>query len=142
MNLEEFEAIDKIKSKMLKYIMYKKRTEREVRQKFADIDESMLDNIIEDLKENGYINDENYIKRAVAEYMNLKNLSIKEISYKLQAKGIKRDTLENYISEHKDELIEYEKMSAQNIYNKKIGSMEEFEIKQYLLKKGYKPENI
>ena len=142
MNLEEFEAIDKVKSKMLKYIMYKKRTEREVRKKFTDVEENMLENIIEDLKENGYIDDENYIKRAVNEYMNLKNLSIKEISYKLQSKGINKEDWEKYMSDNMDKLIEYEKLSAQNIYNKKSSSMDEFEIKQYLLRKGYNIESV
>ena len=142
MNLEEFEAIDKVKSKMLKYIMYKKRTEREVRKKFTDVEENMLENIIEDLKENGYIDDENYIKRAVNEYMNLKNLSIKEISYKLQSKGINKEDWEKYMSDNMDKLIEYEKLSAQNIYNKKSSSMDEFDIKQYLLRKGYNIESV
>lgn len=142
MTIEEFEAIDKVKSKMLKYIMFKKRTEKEVRQKFADVDSNMLEDIIEDLKENGYISDSSYIERSVNEFINLKNLSIKELSYKLQAKGIDRNLLEDYISNNYDKLIDYEMNSAQNIYNKKINTLEEFEIKQYLMKKGYREESI
>lgn len=141
-DLDELEAIDKIKTKMLKYIIFKKRTEKEVRQKFSDIDSTIIDNIIEDLKENGYINDSVYIERAVNEYTNLKNLSIKELSYKLQTKGIDKDLLDNYISSHIEELKEYEVKSAQNIYNKKINTMDEIEIKQYLIKKGYKGESL
>ena len=73
-NLEEFEKLDKLKTKVMKYIVYKKRTEQEVRRKFSNIDDQdLLDDVIEDLKENGYINDENYIKRAIAEFMNIKN---------------------------------------------------------------------
>jgi len=79
--IEEF---DKAKTKVVKYILYKKRTESEVRTKFKnDIDEIMLDDIIECLKENNYINDYEYIEKQVNEYMNLKILSIKEIKYKL-----------------------------------------------------------
>ena len=115
-SIEEF---DKTKTKILKYIMYKKRTENEIRIKFNTIDEDLLEDSIEYLKEAGYINDKNYIERAVAEFKNLKNMSIKEIIYKLYSKGIKRDVLEDYISEHIDELEEYEKQSAQNIINKK-----------------------
>lgn len=141
-SLNELEAIDKIKTKMLKYIMYKKRTEKELRQKFSDIDSEVLDNLVEELKENGYINDLVYIERAVNEYINLKNLSIREIAYKLQAKGINKDLLENYISNNMDKLIEYEEDSAQKIYNKKVNTLNEMEIKQYLIKKGYKEEII
>ena len=34
MDLERLERIDKLKTKMLKYIFYKKRSEKEVREKF------------------------------------------------------------------------------------------------------------
>ena len=138
-SIEEF---DKTKTKILKYIMYKKRTENEIRIKFNTIDEDLLEDSIEYLKEAGYINDKNYIERAVAEFRNLKNMSIKEIIYKLYSKGIKREVLEDYISEHIDELEEYEKQSAQNIINKKINNTEKEDIINYLLRKGYKKDNI
>ena len=47
--LEEF---DKEKTRVLKYIMFKKRSEYEVRNKFSKtIEESLLEDIIEYLKE-------------------------------------------------------------------------------------------
>ena len=77
--IEEF---DKEKTKVFKYIMFKKRTENEIRNKFkSQIEEIMLEDIIEYLKEAGYINDYNFIERQVSEYMNLKNMSIQEIRY-------------------------------------------------------------
>lgn len=139
-NREEFE---KLKEKVLKYILYQKRSEQEVRNKFASaIEENMLDNIIEYLKEAGYINDKNFIEKTVNNYIALKNLSIKEIQYKLLAKGIKKSDIEDYIYENKDELENYEIKSAANIIYKKSNSMEIEEIKQYLMKKGYKKDNI
>ena len=36
MDLERLEQIDKLKTKMLKYIFYKKRSEKEVREKFKN----------------------------------------------------------------------------------------------------------
>ena len=138
--IEEF---DKEKTKVLKYIMFKKRTEYEVRKKFSStIDNEMLDDIIDYLKEAKYINDEEYIKKLVYEFINLKNLSIREIEYKLVSKGIYRNIIEDYIYNNRDDLEEYEIKSAKNIINKKSSSMEIEEIKQYLLKKGYKSENI
>ena len=74
--------------------------------------------------------------------MILKNLSIKEIQYKLIAKGLSKNDVEDYIYENKEELEQYEIKSAENILYKKSISMEQEEIKQYLLKKGYKLENI
>ena len=37
---------------------------------------------------------------------------------------------------------EYEEKCAQNIYNKKIGTMEEIEVYAFLRKKGYKEDSI
>ena len=138
--IEEF---DKEKTKVLKYIIYKKRSEQEVRNKFSNtIDGEMLDDIIEYLKEAKYINDDEYIEKSINNFIILKNLSIKEIKYKLIAKGLNKDNIEDYISKNKEELQEYEIKSAKNIINKKLTSMEVEEIKQYLLKKGYELENI
>ena len=139
-SIEEF---DREKTKVLKYILYKKRSELEVRTKFEKtMDENLLEDIIEYLKEAGYINDKKFIQKTVNNYIALKNLSIREIKYKLQAKGLSKSDIEDYIYENKDELEEYEIKSASNIFYKKSLSMEEDEIKQFLLKKGYKMENI
>ena len=138
--LEEF---DKEKTKVLKYILYKKRSEYEVRNKFSKtIEENLLDDIIEYLKEAKYIDDTEFIRKTVNQFKLLKNMSIREIEYKLQAKGLKRNDIEDYIYNNKEELEEYEIKSAKNIIYKKQMSMEQDEIKTYLLKKGYKQDNI
>lgn len=142
-NLDYVAEYDKLKTKVLKYIIYKKRTENEIKQKFSSvIDEEILEDIIEELKENGYINDSNYIDRAVQEFMALKNMSIKEIKYKLFAKGVSNDIIDEYIARHIDDLTDYEVQSARNIYIKKQTLAEPEEMKQFLLKKGYMMESI
>ncbi len=138
--IEEF---DKEKTKILKYILYKKRSEHEVRNKFAKITaEDLLEDVIQYLKEAGYINDKDYIDRTINNFMILKNLSIREIRYKLMAKGLKTNDIEDYLYENREELEQYEIKSASNIIYKKQSSMEPIEIKQFLAKKGYKIENI
>jgi len=138
--IEEF---DRVKTKVLKYIMFKKRTKSQIYLKFkSEVEENLLEDVICDLEENGYINDKNYIIKAVNEYVALKNLSIKEIKYKLYSNGIENRLIEDYISKNKEELEEYERKSAENIAIKRSVNMDEQEIKQYLLKRGYKEENI
>ena len=137
--LEEF---DKLKTKVLKYILFKKRTESEVRQKFISDEGEMLDDVIDELKQNGYIDDERYIEKAINEYINLKNLSIKEIEYKLISKGIKKTSIDNYICNNKEELLEYEIKSAINIINKKINTYEKEEILSTLRKKRYMEDSL
>ena len=122
-SLEEF---DKAKTKILRYILYKKRTENEVRTKFKnDIDEEML---------------EDYIEKTINNFKIIKKMSIMELKYKLQAKGLNKDLIEDYIYQNKDELIEYEINSAEKIILRK--EQEKPEIVAYLMKKGYKRDNI
>ncbi len=139
---EEAEKVDKIRNKMLKYIMYKKRSEEEVRQKFSNEDENIIEDAIEYFKEVGYINDSKYIDRAVKEFTSIKNLSIKEVSYKLCQKGIRKDLVDEYICKNKDDMLEYEITSAKAIILKKQRDNEEKEIRNYLYKKGYMSESI
>jgi regulatory protein len=137
-SVEEF---DKAKTKILRYILYKKRTENEVRTKFKnDIDEEMLEDAIEYLKEAKYIDDEDYIEKTINNFKILKKMSIMELKYKLQAKGLNKDLIEDYIYQNKDELIEYEINSAEKIILRK--DQEKPEMVAYLMKKGYKRDNI
>ena len=136
------EDLDFAKTKILKYISFKKRTENEVRLKFNKvINQDLLDDAIEELKENGYIDDNKYIVRAINEFMALKNLSIKEIKYKLMTKGINRNLIDDYISNNKEVLADYELKSAKNIAIKK-SNLEKEEVKNYLIKKGFALDSI
>lgn len=142
-DFEEAEKIDKLRSKILKYILYKKRTEQEVRQKFANEDETIVDDAVEYFKELKYIDDYNYIERSIQEFINLKKLSIKEISHKLYQKGVNKKLVDSYIYEHKEELLDYEISSAKAIWQKKIlNSDDEESIKEFLYKKGYMKETV
>ena len=130
-DIEKLKKMDKQKTKVFKYITYKKRTEQEVRNKFkGQIEEEMLEEIIDYLKEANYLNDYDFIERQVNEYMNLKTLSIKEIRYKLMTKGLDRKLIEEYIDKNYDSLNEYEKKCIEKIKQKKKELTEE-EIKQY-----------
>ena len=139
-SIEEF---DKAKTKVMNYIMYKKRTVYEVKNKFSKtLEENLLNDIIEYVKDAGYLSDENYIERAISEFMAIKNLSQKEISYKLYSKGIDKNLIEDYFTNYSEELYEYELKSARTIFNKKINTMEEEDIENYLRKKGYREDII
>ena len=134
--LEEF---DREKTKVMKYIVFKKRTENEVRQKFqSSIEENILEDIIEYIKDAGYINDYEYIEKQVNEYKLLKTLSIKEIKYKLLSKGLSKDLVDDYIQANYDELQEYENQCLERMISKKSKTMDEEKLKLYLFKKGYR----
>lgn len=137
-DIEKLKEFDAQKTKVFKYITYKKRTENEVRNKFRNqIKEEMLEEIIDYLKEAKYLDDYDFIEKQVREYINLKTLSIKEIKYKLLTKGIDKKLIEKYIQENSNELNEYEERCIEKIKNKK-SELSDDQIKQYLFKKGYK----
>ena len=140
--MEYLEEFDKLKTKVLKYILFKKRTENEIRQKFISDEGELLNDVIDELKELDYINDEKYIEKAVKEFINLNNLSIKEIEYKLISKGIKKDLIDTYICNNKEELLEYEIKSAKNIFIKKLNLQDKEDILKYLRKKGYMEDSL
>ena len=140
--LERLERLEKLKTKLLKSIMFKKRTEKEVWKKFSEEDNELLEETIEILKELGYIDDRKYIERFISEAISLKNLSMYELRYKLYSNGINKELLEEYFEENIDALLEYEKKSADNIVIKKSKNMDIEDIKSYLRKKGYKEDTI
>ena len=134
---------DYLKTKVLKYVLYKKRTENEVREKFTDVDENMLEDIIEFLKEEKYIDDNDYVRRCIEEYKKLNALSIKEVSYKLMQKGINKNLLDEYICSNREELLEYEIASAKKLILKRSKANDDIqEIKNFLYRKGYMSETI
>ena len=138
-DFEKLKEFDEQKTKVFKYITYKKRTEQEVRNKFrGQIEEQMLDEIIDYLKDAKYLDDYEFIEKQVREYMNLKTMSITEMKYKLATKGLDRKLIEKYIDNNYEELKEYEERCIEKIKNKKAGTMEEQELQQYLYRKGYK----
>ena len=140
--MKDIVAFDNLKTKVLKYILYKKRTEREIRLKFTQVDKELLDEVIETLKESNYINDDIYIDRFVKETINLKNISLKEIQYKLRNKGIDKSRIEEYFCNQREKLYDYEKNAVLNIIYKKINTMDMFDIIVLLKKKGYCEESI
>lgn len=138
---EEEARIEKLRNKMLKYIVYKKRTEAEIRQKFSEEDENMVEDAIEYFKELKYIDDSVYVDRAVKEFMALRNLSIKEIVYKISQKGVSKSLVDDYVCKNKETMLEYEISSAKSIIKKKQGQ-EVQDIKNFLYKKGFMSESV
>ena len=91
--------------KVVKYIDYKPRTEKEVFD-FLDnlnIDDIKIRNIIEKLIEINYINDERYAKNFIEqEIRNQKGPNA--IKHVLYSKGIENNVIENYLSNYNNEL--------------------------------------
>lgn len=140
---KQLQELDDLKTKVLRYVLYKKRTEKEIRQKFSSSqDANLLEDVIENLKQNGYINDENYIKRAVDEHLAIHTLSLREMRNKLYTKGLNSDMIASYFSKHQEQLKQYEIECAKKLILKKSTQLEKEEVERFLFKKGYSSENV
>lgn len=130
-----------LEDKLMKYVVFKKRTENEVRQKckLLKYDDEIIDEIIDYLKENEYINDEVYVERYIQNIMRLKNCSKNEIKIDLLKRGIDDDLIEKHMNE---EIEEFESNSAQILALKKYKTMEIEKIKKYLINKGFSYSNV
>ena len=133
-----------VDDKLMKYVIFKRRTEREVRQKCQKLQytEEYMEEIIEYLKENNYINDKVYVEKYIQNTIRLKTASIYEIKIDLLRRGINEEYIEDYINKNDIELEEYEQESATKLAKKKFGSVEIEKIKKYLMSKGYKYDSI
>lgn len=135
------EEFDKLRTKVIKYVLYKKRTEKEIRDKFINENQEYINEIIDFLIEDKYINDIEYIDAYFTESKILKKRSIKEIEFKLLEKGINRENIHIYIKNNEEDLKKYEINSALNLLNKRNDKEANKNI-SYLLNKGYTIENI
>lgn len=126
------------KEKALRYLVMAKKTEIEVKNKLlkSNFDESIVDEVIDYLKDLKYIDDEDYVDAYIRQCMRLQNYSIFEIKNKLLQKGIKK-----YIIEEKIEVLsqtEYESELMKKLINGKLKNMEPLKQKQYLYRRGFK----
>ncbi len=130
-----------IEDKLMKYVLFKKRTENEIRQKCKTLnyEENYIEEILEHLKECKYIDDDCYVDKYIKNVMKLKQVSINEIKIDLLRRGISKDLIEKHITE---ELEEYETNSAISLAEKKIKTMDKEKLKRYLLNKGFSYINI
>ena len=133
-----------VDEKLMKYVIFKKRTEKEVRQKCQKLQytEEYIEELIEYLTENDYINDKMYVEKYIQNTIRLKSSSIYEIKIDLLRRGIDEDYIEDYLNKNIIELEEYEQESAIRLAKKKSTSTEIEKIKKYLISKGYKYDSI
>ncbi|MBR4110875.1 MAG: RecX family transcriptional regulator [Clostridia bacterium] len=131
-----------IDSKLMKYVIFKKRTEHEVREKCKTLNytSDYIDEVVEYLKEAEYINDEIYITKYINNLLKLKKTSVAEVKLDFMKRGIDFDRVDFDLVER---LYEHEKESAIYLANKKYKAGDTIEkIKRYLNAKGYTYSNI
>lgn len=142
----EYVIYTKAKDKAYKFLGYKARSEKEVRDKLTkeNYPQEIIDRIIELFKHYNYINDENYTKAYINNRIKFKPRAKRMLKYELAQKGIDSDTIENIIdSSNIDETDIAINLLQKKLKNKKdIEQKEKQRIYNYMLRRGFDYETI
>ena len=137
-----------IYDKVLKYISIKMRCESEIRAylKKNEIDSKLIDEIVEKLKKQGFINEKLYVKSYILDKTRLNNIGPNKIKNELIKLNIDNNIIEEELNNiNKEEL----NITLEKLIDKKIKSNRTYAgdvLKQKLLNdfinKGYSKEDI
>lgn len=125
-----------------KFITYKRRTVKETENKLRslEIKEEYIKSIIDELIELEYLNDEIYVQKFVEKNS---KISLTMIKLKLKEKGIDQTIIDNYFSACEyDESDKIKKILEKKKFSKDLSIDEMNKIKVYLLRKGFKKNDI
>lgn len=134
-----------IDDKLMKFVVFQKRATEEVREKCKKLNytEEYIEEIIEYLTENGYLNDKKYVEKYISNVMRLKSSSIYELKIGLLKKGVNEDIIEEYINLNREEILDYEYESAKKVLVKKMRQINDIDkVKKYMMSRGYSYDSI
>lgn len=131
MNFEE------AKEKAVRYLVLQLRTEEEVRNKLRklNVDEDIIIQVTEYLKNIGYIDDSKYIDAYLRQSLSMPKYSKYEIRMKLLQKGVDKNLLAEKLNEF--DSYNYEKSLINKLLNGKLKNMEPLKQKAYLYRRGF-----
>lgn len=140
------DMIKQAKLKALSLLNYMDRTESQLRQKLKEksFDDKAIDETIAYVKSFGYINDAGYAERYVVNKQNSK--SRQELYLALSKKGISREHIEHALEtcyESENELATIGRLlEKKHFVAEEANESEKKKIYQYLLRKGFRGEDI
>ena len=92
--------------------------------------------VIEYLKELGYINDDDYVDAYIRQCMRLLDYSTYEIRQKLLQKGINKYIIDDKVGTLEES--DYNDLLLNKLLNGKCKNMDDLKKKQYLFRRGLK----
>lgn len=121
------------KSKAVRYLSVKLRTEQEVRKKLFDdgYDKECIGKVVDELKAIGYINNKLYAQKYIFDRSKLKPLSKKMMRSELVSRGIAEEIADEVLADWKVE----DSIVAENLLKRKFGKYDLSDKKMY--KKAY-----
>lgn len=148
-NIINEEMYIKAKNKALKLLHFSSRTEKEMRERLKkyEYEETVIDRVMDFLKEYDFINDQKYTERMIRSKSKGKKYGQNRIKQDLYRKGIHESMIEDTLLEEIDEETEYE--NAFSLAQKKMRTISDTDkrkiyekIGRYLAYRGYKYDLI
>ena len=125
-----------------KFITFKRRTIKETENKLKSLEINLdyVEDLISELIELGYLNDEKYIEKFVEKSS---KLSVNMIKLKLREKGIEKNLIEQFFSKNNfEEFDKIIKLLQKKKFSLDLPIDEQNKIKVYLLRKGFNKNDI
>lgn len=135
----------KARGRAIKYIMYKMRTGKEVYDKLLELEfnEDVINQVIFDLEQLEYINDDEYTKKFIESNKKSKKISKSMIKLKLKNKGIDNEIVEKYLEELDfNDFEAIEKLLVKKKFNNELPFEEKNKIIAYCVRKGFSLEEV
>lgn len=154
LNIDELDNIEKDNNRYLvydmalKYINIKLRCEREIKEylKKKNIEEELINNTVEKLKKDGYLDSKLYIKSYIQDKINLNNLGPNKIKKDLMTLGFNANDIDDELNKIDNDEV-YIKLNR--LIDKKISQIKNYsglilkkKIIDYFIDKGYNKEDI
>ena len=131
----------KAQDKALKYLGYKKRTEKEIIKKLRkyEYDEEIIDKVLEFLRKYDYVNDCEYAESYIRQVNRLNPKGAMGIRHKLKEFGVSDENIEKaLLNEEFEELDEVIKVLEKKIGDKRsLNLRENKKIQEFLLRRGF-----
>lgn len=144
------DVFEKFYNKALRFLSYRPRSEKEIRDKLKSkkVDLSIVEQIVQKLKEQNFINDEEFARWWVEQRTTFKPRSLKLIKIELRQKGLTADLIDKTIYDLRfknyDDLELARKLVEKRIKRYRNLSTEEIyqKVGRFLAQKGFNWEVI
>lgn len=93
------ESLSSAKNKAMSILNRTAISEKKLREKLSDYDDSVIDEVVNKLKEYGFLNDKDLAKRITNDNLHLSKFGRNKIKQNLYRKGISKEDIENTINE-------------------------------------------
>ena len=135
------DELGKAYDRALRFLGYRMRSEKEVRDKLKEKEyqDFVIDEVIERLKKNKFINDSQFADSWVRDRTNLKPTGKKMLELELKQKGISESIIINVLSriDKEDEFELAQKLASKRKFEDLAPEVRKKKITDYLLRRGF-----